>query len=209
MTTAMIPPYLVGLGYKQLTPELPIEVIRNAQNLGYGGNQKLGYRLAMEDDLDIVVMLHGDGQYAPECLEEMVAPLERGEADAVLGSRMMEKGAARRGGMPLYKHLGNRALTVFENTMLGTSLTEFHSGYRAYSVRALRRIPFEQNSDDFDFDTEIIIQLHAAGLRITETPIPTYYGDEIWLRQRHEIRKGRLPRRDSVPFEAGIRRVAW
>jgi len=171
--------YLVGLGYKQLTPELPIEVIRNAQNLGYGGNQKLGYRLAIEHDLDIVVMLHGDGQYAPECLEDMVAPLERGEADAVLGSRMMEKGAARRGGMPLYKFLGNRVLTTFENTMLGTSLTEFHSGYRAYSVRALRSIPFEQNSDDFDFDTEIIIQFHSAGLRITETPIPTYYGDEI------------------------------
>jgi 2-polyprenyl-3-methyl-5-hydroxy-6-metoxy-1,4-benzoquinol methylase len=171
--------YLVGLGYKQLTPELPIEVIRNPRNLGYGGNQKLGYRLAMEHDLDIVVMLHGDGQYAPECLEDMVAPLQRGEADAVLGSRMMEKGAARRGGMPLYKYLGNRILTKFENAMLGTSLTEFHSGYRAYSVKALRRIPFENNSDDFDFDTEIIIQLHAAGLRITEVPIPTYYGDEI------------------------------
>ena len=171
--------YLVGLGYKQLTPELPLEVIRNTRNLGYGGNQKLGYRLAMEHDLDIVVMLHGDGQYAPECLEDMVAPLERGEADAVLGSRMMEKGAARKGGMPLYKYLGNRVLTVFENTMLGTSLTEFHSGYRAYSVSALRRIPFERNSDDFDFDTEIIIQLHTAGLRITEVPIPTYYGDEI------------------------------
>jgi glycosyltransferase involved in cell wall biosynthesis len=171
--------YLVGLGYKQLTPDLPIEVIRNARNLGYGGNQKLGYRLAMEHELDIVVMLHGDGQYAPESLEDMVAPLERGEADAVMGSRMMEKGAARRGGMPLYKYLGNRVLTKFENAMLGTSLSEFHSGYRAYSVKALKTIPFEHNSDDFDFDTEIIIELHAAGLRIKEVPIPTYYGDEI------------------------------
>jgi 2-polyprenyl-3-methyl-5-hydroxy-6-metoxy-1,4-benzoquinol methylase len=171
--------YLVGLGYKQLAPQFPIDVIRNARNLGYGGNQKLGYRLAIEHNLDIVVLLHGDGQYAPECLEDMVAPLERGEADAVLGSRMMEKGAARRGGMPMYKYMGNRVLTRFENAMLGTSLTEFHSGYRAYTVRALSRIAFEQNSNDFDFDTEIIIQLHAAGLRITEIPIPTYYGDEI------------------------------
>jgi 2-polyprenyl-3-methyl-5-hydroxy-6-metoxy-1,4-benzoquinol methylase len=171
--------YLVGLGYKQLAGNLPIEVIRNDKNLGYGGNQKLGYRLAIEHDLDIVVMLHGDGQYAPECLQDVVGPLERGEADAVMGSRMMESGAARRGGMPLYKYLGNRVLTRFENAMLGTSLTEFHSGYRAYSVRALRSIPFEKNSDGFNFDTQIIVQLHAAGKRILEVPIPTYYGDEI------------------------------
>jgi glycosyltransferase involved in cell wall biosynthesis len=171
--------YLVGLGYKHLKPELPMEVIRNPRNLGYGGNQKLGYRLAIEHDLDIVVMLHGDGQYAPECLGDVVGPLERGEADAVMGSRMMVKGAARRGGMPLYKYVGNRILTRFENAMLGTSLTEFHSGYRAYSVAALKTIPFESNSDGFDFDTEIIIQLHAAGKRIKEVPIPTYYGDEI------------------------------
>lgn len=171
--------YLVGLGYKQLRPEVPLEVVRNPQNLGYGGNQKLGYKLAIEHDLDIVVLLHGDGQYAPECIENIVGPLERGEADAVLGSRIMEKGAARKGGMPLYKYAGNRILTKFENLMLGTNLSEFHSGYRAYTVRALKSIPFEGNSDGFDFDTEIIIQLHSRGKRITEVPIPTYYGDEI------------------------------
>lgn len=171
--------YLVGLGYQQTKPELPLEIVRNPRNLGYGGNQKLGYRLAIEHDLDIVVLLHGDGQYAPECIEDVVGPLERGQADAVLGSRMMTKGAARKGGMPLYKFIGNRILTTFENFMLGTNLTEFHSGYRAYSVRALRSIPFERNSDDFDFDTEIIIQFHASGKRIVEVPIPTYYGDEI------------------------------
>ena len=109
----------------------------------------------------------------------MVAPLVRGECDAVLGSRMMDRGAARRGGMPLYKRMGNRILTRVENRMLGTSLTEFHSGYRAYNVRALRDIPFEHNTDDFDFDTQIIIQLVHAGKRIMEIPIPTYYGDEI------------------------------
>jgi glycosyltransferase involved in cell wall biosynthesis len=171
--------YLVGLGYKQVTNDLPLTIIRHPTNLGYGGNQKAGYRLAIEHDLDIIVLLHGDGQYAPECLDEIVAPLERGECDAVLGSRMMIKGAARKGGMPLYKYAGNRILTSFENRMLGTDLYEFHSGYRAYSVKALSRIAFEGNSDGFDFDTQIIIQLIDAGRRIVEVPIPTYYGDEI------------------------------
>src|ERR1700691_869051 len=145
--------YLVGLGYRQITDDLPLTIIRHASNLGYGGNQKAGYRMAIERDLDIVVLLHGDGQYAPECIEQIVAPLERGECDAVFGSRMMVKGAAREGGMPLYKYLGNKILTDFENRVLGTTLSEFHSGYRAYSVKALSSIPFERNSDGFDFDT--------------------------------------------------------
>src|ERR1019366_10117053 len=126
-----------------------------------------------------VVMLHGDGQYAPESLPEILAPLLAEEADAVFGSRTMIRGAARRGGMPLYKFVGNRVLTRFENAALGTNLSEFHSGYRAYSVKALQGIPFHQNSDGFNFDTQIIIQLHDAGMRIAEVPIPTYYGDEI------------------------------
>ena len=170
--------YLVGLGYQQIS-DLPITLIRQPQNLGYGGNQKAGYDLAIEHGLDIVVMLHGDGQYAPESLPDLLAPLLAGEADAVFGSRMMVKGAARSGGMPLYKFLGNRVLTTFENAALGTELTEFHSGYRAYSVEALKQIPFDQNANGFNFDTQIIIQLHDAGMRIVEVPIPTYYGDEI------------------------------
>jgi glycosyltransferase involved in cell wall biosynthesis len=171
--------YLVGLGYKQLTDDLPLTIIRHPSNLGYGGNQKAGYRLAIEHGLDIIVLLHGDGQYAPECLPEIIAPLEAGECDAVLGSRMMVKGGARRGGMPLYKYVGNKILTRFENRMLNTSLTEFHSGYRAYNLHALASLPFERNSDGFSFDTQIIIQLVDAGKRIVEVPIPTYYGDEI------------------------------
>jgi 2-polyprenyl-3-methyl-5-hydroxy-6-metoxy-1,4-benzoquinol methylase len=171
--------YLVGLGYKQITNDLPLTIVRNSTNLGYGGNQKAGYRLAIEHDLDIIVLLHGDGQYAPECIEDVVAPLERGECDAVFGSRMMIEGAARKGGMPLYKYIGNKILTRFENKMLGTELSEFHSGYRAYSVDALSRISFDNNSDGFEFDTQIIIQLVDAGMRIVEVPIPTYYGDEI------------------------------
>ncbi|MGO8873421.1 MAG: glycosyltransferase [Acidimicrobiales bacterium] len=170
--------YLVGLGYQQMS-DLPITLIRQPKNLGYGGNQKAGYHLAIEHGLDIVVMLHGDGQYAPESLPDIVAPILTGEADAVFGSRMMIKGAARKGGMPLYKYVGNRILSRFENAALGTTLSEFHSGYRAYSVSALKQIPFERNSNGFNFDTQIIIQLHDAGMRIAEVPIPTYYGDEI------------------------------
>jgi 2-polyprenyl-3-methyl-5-hydroxy-6-metoxy-1,4-benzoquinol methylase len=154
-------------------------VIRHTKNLGYGGNQKAAYALAAERGLDIVVLLHGDGQYAPEMLPDMVEPIVRGECEAVFGSRMMVKGAAREGGMPLYKRVGNKILTSVENRALGTSLTEFHSGYRAYSVRALKELPLQANTDDFDFDTQIIIQLVDAGKRILEIPIPTYYGDEV------------------------------
>ena len=171
--------YQVGLDYYEGNPDYPLTVIRHDRNLGYGGNQKAGYARAIADGMDIVVLLHGDGQYAPECLPDMVAPLERGEADAVFGSRMMVRRAALEGGMPLYKYVGNRILTRFENAVLGTNLSEFHSGYRAYSTAALRRIDIAANSDGFDFDTEIIIRLVDAGYRITEIPIPTYYGDEI------------------------------
>jgi glycosyltransferase involved in cell wall biosynthesis len=171
--------YLVGLGYQQLNADLAIEVVRHPHNLGYGGNQKAGYRWAKEAGLDIVVLLHGDGQYAPELLPAMVAPLENGEADAVFGSRMLEPGRARRGGMPRYKYAGNRILTAVENRIAGLELSEWHSGYRAYSVAALDELPYDRNSDGFDFDTEIIIQLKEAGKRIVEIPIPTYYGDEI------------------------------
>jgi glycosyltransferase involved in cell wall biosynthesis len=189
--------YLVGLGYQQVNTDLPLTVVRQERNLGYGGNQKAGYAWAIAHDLDIVVLLHGDGQYAPELLPEIVAPLERGECDAVLGSRMVEPGAARRGGMPLYKYVGNRILTRFENAVMGADLSEWHSGYRAYSVEALRSIPFERNSDGFDFDTEVIVQLLEADRRIVEVPIPTYYGDEIshvngvryaWDISRHVVR---------------------
>ena len=171
--------YLVGVGYQHVAGDLPLEVIRHPRNLGYGGNQKAGYRRAIELDLDIVVLLHGDGQYAPELLPEMIAPLEAGDCDAVLGSRMMVKGAARKGGMPFYKYVGNKVLTRLENAALGTSLSEFHSGYRAYRVTALEQLDFESYSDGFDFDTEIIIGLVDAGMGIKEIPIPTYYGDEI------------------------------
>lgn len=169
----------VARRFQEQNKSLNLTILFNPVNQGYGGNQKLGYQYAINNDFDAVVLLHGDGQYAPELIEEIFSPLLRGEADAVFGSRMMVKGAARKGGMPLYKFAGNKILTFLENRMLGARLSEFHSGYRAYAVAALRRIPFQHNSPDFHFDTEIIIQLLLAGQRIHETPIPTYYGDEI------------------------------
>ena len=171
--------YLVGIGYQQAVGDLPLTVVRHADNLGYGGNQQAGYRWAIEQGFDIVVLLHADGQYAPEFLPEIVKPLERGEADAVFGSRMMTAGGARRGGMPLYKVVGNTILTRMQNTVVGEHLTEWHSGYRAYSVATLADIPFERLSGDYNFDTQIILQLHEAKKRIVELPIPTFYGEEI------------------------------
>lgn len=161
--------------------QLPFKltVLFNPANQGYGGNQKIGFHYAIENRFDYVALLHGDGQYAPECLPMLLQPLIDGEADAVFGSRMLTTGGALRGGMPLYKFAGNKILTSFQNFMLGSHLSEFHSGYRLYSVAALAKIPFSLNANVFHFDTEIIIQLMFAGLRIKELPIPTYYGDEI------------------------------
>lgn len=129
-----------------------VTILYNSTNQGYGGNQKLGYTYALRQGFDFVVLLHGDGQYAPECMPTILAPLIEGTADAVFGSRMMVPGAARKGGMPLYKFVGNKILTWFQNRLLGTRLSEFHSGYRAYRVAALSRIPFEYNTNLFHFD---------------------------------------------------------
>lgn len=168
-----------GVRYQQRTSAFKITILRTPENQGYGGNQKLGYRYAIDNGFDIVALVHGDGQYAPEKLPALLGPLVRGEADAVFGSRMIDKRAARAGGMPAYKWIGNQVLTCFQNTMLGTELSEFHSGYRLYSTAALAQVPFEKNTNDFHFDTEIIIQFVLRKLRIAELPIPTFYGDEI------------------------------
>jgi 2-polyprenyl-3-methyl-5-hydroxy-6-metoxy-1,4-benzoquinol methylase len=156
-----------------------LHVLYNPVNQGYGGNQKIGFHFAIERDFDFVALVHGDGQYAPECLPDLVRPLAGGEADAVFGSRMLEGGGALHGGMPLYKYVGNKILTRAQNRLLHAELSEFHSGYRVYAVDALRRIPFALNTNDFHFDTEIIIQLVLSEQRIKELPIPTYYGDEL------------------------------
>ena len=156
----------------------PTTVLYNPVNQGYGGNQKIGFHYAVQNKFDIVALIHGDGQYAPERLPELLQPLLRGDAEAVMGSRMLIRWAALKGGMPLYKYVGNKILTWTQNHLLHTSFSEFHSGYRLYSVPALGLLPFDRNTNDFHFDTEIIIQLLRAGLRIQELPIPTYYGEE-------------------------------
>ena len=171
--------FLNSLRYQQGSSALKITILRTPSNQGYGGNQKLGYRYAIDNGFDIVAMVHGDGQYAPEKLPALLVPLLKGEADAVFGSRMIDKRAARAGGMPAYKWIGNQVLTTFQNRMLGTELSEFHTGYRLYSTAALAQLPFEKNTNDFHFDTEIIIQFVLRKLRIAELPIPTFYGDEV------------------------------
>lgn len=171
--------FQAGSAFSQEFPHVPMTVLKNPKNLGYGGNQKLGYQYAIREGFDYVVLLHGDGQYAPEEMPNLLNHLIEHECDAVFGSRMMDSGSALRGGMPFYKYIGNRILTGFQNWVAGLKLSEWHSGYRLYSVDALRRIPFERNSDDFDFDTQIILQLHLAKSQIDELPVPTFYGDEI------------------------------
>ena len=169
----------VGEVYKTDTSNDKISIFRNPVNLMYGGNQRRGYQYAIERGLDIVVLLHGDGQYAPEIMQDLIAPLEQGKAEMVMGSRMMVPGAALRGKMPMYKFLGNRILTTLQNFFAGTSFSEFHSGYRAYSVGALRTLELDGLTTNWHFDTQIILQFLKRGYRVTEVPIPTYYGDEI------------------------------
>src|SRR3954468_22896645 len=124
-----------GLRYEQRHTAFKITVLRTPENQGYGGNQKLGYRYAIDHGFDIVALVHGDGQYAPEKLPALLEPLIAEQADAVFGSRMIHKQAARRGGMPMYKWIGNQLLTAFQNRVLGTKLSEFHTGYRLYSTK--------------------------------------------------------------------------
>jgi len=165
--------------YSRRHPERNLSVLYNPRNQGYGGNQKIGYWYAIKNGFDVVALLHGDGQYAPEYLGQMIQPILNGEADVVFGSRMIHRLDALKGRMPLYKWIGNQVLTFVQNRIMKYKLSEFHSGYRAYSVPALASIPFEYNSDYFDFDTDIIIQLIDTQKRIKEISIPTFYGKEI------------------------------
>ncbi|MEK7535922.1 MAG: bifunctional glycosyltransferase/class I SAM-dependent methyltransferase [Patescibacteria group bacterium] len=158
----------------EVSRSLGIKTFPHKRNRGYGGNQKTCYREALLAGADIVVMVHPDFQYDPVFIPEMVSPISEGRADAVFGSRMMQREKALVGGMPRWKWIANILLTKFENFCLGLSLTEYHSGFRAYSRRALE-LPIELNSDNFVFDTEIIVQLKVAGLKIEEIPITTRY----------------------------------
>ena len=169
--------YYAAVGYKTLKNLKKLKVYRNEKNLGLGGNQKYAFNYAIKKGFDILALLHGDNQYDPRCLSYLLKPLIENKADFVFGSRMMSH--PLKGGMPLYKFLGNKFLTFVENLLLGMNLSEYHSGYRLFNCHALKKVPFNRLSNDFHFDTEIIIQFKKAGIRIAELPIPTFYGDEI------------------------------
>ena len=162
-------------GTVRVAEELGLEVVRHAQNRGYGGNQKTCYRTALQMGADIVVMLHPDGQYDPQLIPQMIAPIATGEADMVLASRMLQPGGARAGGMPWWKRLANRGLTCLENLALGQELSEAHTGYRAYSRAFLTTIPWQDNADGFVFDTQVIFQAFEHGMRVAEVPVRTSY----------------------------------
>lgn len=161
----------------EIARQLGLRVVIHVQNRGYGGNQKTCYVEALKDGADVVVMLHPDYQYDSRRVPDLIEPILRGEADLVLGSRLASGGALA-GGMPLYKYLSNRFLTIIENRAFGQQLTECHTGFRAYSRRLLLTIPFVLNSDKFVFDTEVIAQTVAFGFRIAEVPVPTRYFKE-------------------------------
>jgi len=155
-----------------------VTVLRNSVNQGYGGNQKIGYRLALDCSFDFAVLLHGDGQYSPVLIPELIEVWRRTGADVVLGTRMWATSSARSGGMPAYKIVGNRVLTRLQNFLTGRRLSEYHTGLRGYATSFLRRVPFEINTNDFHFDTEILLQAFHARANVAEMNIPTHYGDE-------------------------------
>ena len=162
-------------GTLEVARRLPVHAIWHPHNVGYGGNQKTCYLEALRRGADAVVMLHPDGQYEPTLIPELVKPILLGEADLVLGSRLAEPGAALAGGMPRWKYAANRLLTGVENRVLGTDLSEMHTGYRAYSRDLLLTVPFLRNSLDFSFDAEMILQAAHFGFRIREVPARSRY----------------------------------
>jgi|SRR6185437_1587530 len=153
------------------------KVIRHEKNKGYGGNQKTCYSEALQRNADIVVMLHPDYQYTPLLLEAMVYPIARGLYDVMMGSRILGKGALI-GGMPIYKYIFNRILTLTQNILMGQKLTEYHTGYRAFSKQVLESLPLEKNSDDFVFDNEMLGQIFYFGFKVGEVSCPTKYFEE-------------------------------
>jgi len=162
---------------ERLSARFPLEVVRHQKNRGYGGNQKTCYRTALERSADVVVMLHPDYQYEPKLLGALATLVSSEVYDVALGSRILGKGAIR-GGMPYYKYVFNRFLTAVENILIGQKLSEYHTGYRAFSKRVLQTLDLEQNSDDFVFDNEMLVQCHIAGFKMGEVSVPTKYFPE-------------------------------
>ncbi len=189
--------------------QLGLKTFRHPNNRGYGGNQKTCYREALRLGADVVVMLHPDYQYSPKLVVPMASMIATGHYDMVLGSRIL-CGSAIRGGMPIYKYVMNRILTFLQNLALGAKLSEYHTGYRAFSAELLKALPLEENSDDFVFDNEMIAQAHFLGFRIGEISCPARYEPQsssisfsrsvrygfgvLWTTLRYRLTKMRLAR---------------
>ena len=161
----------------RVAQELGIRTIIHTENRGYGGNQKTCYRESLRHGADIVVMVHPDYQYSPRLVAAMASMIASGHYDVVLGSRILGGGALK-GGMPLYKYIANRFLTLVENMALGVKLSEYHTGFRAFTREVLKTLPLEENSDDFVFDSEMLVQTVYFGFRIGELSCPTRYFKE-------------------------------
>ena len=171
--------YIIEEYIKKNSKNNSIHLIKNEKNHGYGGVQKIAYKYALKNNFDYVIMLHGDGQYAPEKIPEFISNLLSSNVDAVFGSRMINSKDALKGGMPMYKFIGNKVLTFIQNLIIGSKISEFHSGYRSYKVEVLKKINFEKNTDSFHFDSEIIIQMLKLNYVIKEIPMATFYGNEV------------------------------
>lgn len=157
---------------------LDLDLIMHPHNAGYGANQKTCYMEALRLGADIVIMLHPDGQYDPQIIPQMIAAVRDGRGDFVMGSRFLPPHSALAGGMPRYKYIANRFLTFFENLVMGTKLSECHTGYRAYSRKLLETVPFLRNSNNFAFDTQMIFQASHFGFTFAEVPVSTKYFNE-------------------------------
>jgi len=162
----------------EVTRNLGLKVIVHEKNTGYGGNQKTCYTEALKNDADIIIMLHPDYQYDARVIPSLVSFIKDGICDVMLGNRIRTRKEAISGGMPLYKYFANRFLTIFENLILGQNLGEWHSGLRAYSKKVLQTIPWRNNSDDFVFDQQFLIQCAYFGFRIGDIPVPAKYFEE-------------------------------
>jgi glycosyltransferase involved in cell wall biosynthesis len=177
----------------ELARAMGITVIVHGQNRGYGGNQKTCYAEALRRGADIVVMIHPDYQYDSRVIPHAVGLIDLDICDIVLGSRIRSRIEAFRGGMPAYKYVANRLLTMFENVALGQNLGDFHSGFRVYRRAVLERIPFEQNSDDFVFDTQFLVQAVRLGFRLGDLPVPVrYFAEASSINFRRGLRYGLL-----------------
>ncbi len=207
-------------GSGELAERLGCIVVRHARNLGYGAAQKTGYREALREGADVVVMVHPDFQYKPELVPAMAAMVAHGGYDVVLGSRLLVRGALK-GGMPRWKYVANRGLTIVENLLMGSGLSEFHTGYRAFGRRFLEELPLAENRDDYVFDNETLAQAIHFGYAVGELSCPAHYFDEMQtitfgpgvryglgcLKTASTLRLHRLGARPSPLFDRGARKL--